>query len=165
MRKRKGQNRKVNFIEVKCNVSENVLAQIAKLTNSSLFISLGRVCKMSELSDTIEHSKQLFVTSITHSDEYDIVINTNIHFFNEMLPLLFVNETEVAEVVIIDFPFDTTTFAQFLYNNNVGVQGLAVKKELCCLTCTWVTEDNSLLFWYDDFQGAEMFVKIIKILK
>ena len=161
LRRKKKQNRKVKFAKVKCVVSENLLTEIAKQAPSPFFVHIARVCKKSALNEAIMGSEQRYVTSLTSGEEYDIVLETDIIFFEKILPLLFVGETEIVELIVIYFPLHTITFEQFLYNMNHS-QRFEVMRGLCYLTCTWVTEDNELFFHFDNFQGEEMYEKCKK---
>lgn len=162
LRRKKEQNRKVKYAEVKCDVSGSLLTAIAQLAPSFFFVQIGRVQKRSALNKAIMESEQRYVTSLTSGEEYDIVLKTDMIFFEEILPLLFADETEIVELIVIYFPFHTITFEQFLYNMNHS-QRFEVMRGLCYLTCTWVTEDNKLFFHYDNFQGEEVYEKCKKI--
>ena len=157
--------KRVRQIEMKCNVSENVLTELSKLAPPSFFVSIDEVRKDSTLNHAIIDSGQQFVTSAATHENHEIVLNTDTHFFNKIVPLLLKSDAEAIEVITIYFPFCETSFAQFLYNRNVGSHGATVREGLCCLTCTWVTENNSLLFCIDNFTGKQLLEKIKENIK
>ncbi len=148
--------KKVREIEVKCK-PENIFAELAKLIPSAFFISLFDVSENSALNKMILSSELQFVTSKTSNERHDIVLKTDMDFAVKMFPLLFEDNAEVLETVTIYIPSGIMSLAQFIYSLGAGVQRRAVKNDLCILTCTWVTENDSMWICYDDFKGKELF--------
>lgn len=166
--KKAKQSKKEKMNEISCdNISVNMMIEIANLAPSSFFVLIYGVDRKSRLNDILTDSGQQYVSQITTQEKYKIVLNTNKIFFDEIVPLL-----DKMKFVTVYFPFGTVTFEQFIYNcvhgneylfekykNTIDQKG-AIKKELCYLTCTWDVEECRIRFYFDNFQGVEMFKKL-----
>lgn len=163
---KQSKKKKMNEIS-RDNISVNMMTEIANLAPSSFFVLIYGVDRKSRLYDTITDSGQQYVSQITTQEKYKIVLNTDKIFFDEIVPLL-----SEMKFVAVYFPFGTVTFEQFIYNCVHGNEYLfekckntidpkwAIKNELCYLTCTWEVEESRIRFYFDNFQGVEMYEKL-----
>lgn len=151
---------KVEQISVECDVSAKILTEIIKLAPSVFFLEICDIDKNDKLVELIMNFHQPYATLITENQNTDIIVAANNDLLNNIADLLF---KSLSETIVIYFPSDNVTFQQFLYNrephSNIP-QKYTIKKGLCNMICTWVTNENRLYFHFDNYKGNEMFEQI-----
>lgn len=156
MQKKKADKSK--SIKIDCRVDENTLLKVVEIASKGeFFIEIGNLeigdlyVHHIELMKVLDEQKIRYASKCDDGNLLNIIMVVDKSSFSSLAGTI--NECD-AEVVVLYFPSDLTTFDKFLYNQATSFrpQRRNVNKGLCTLACTWITNDFEL---YIDFDSSK----------